>query len=156
MYQIADCSYDAIIDKALFDCLIAEKLDHEKPIKMLSEIHRVLKPDGVFISVSAGSPPVRRPLLEREELFDHLSTIPCSSLYLFSTWTVSETLLVRPQLTSLEDLHPAAAAREHHFLYTCRKPTPPPDPEGEGEGEGEGEDDFNESRATTASNDSTA
>ena len=80
MSQIEDASYDAVVDKALLDCLIAERADRTRPLKMLSEIHRVLKQGGVFITVCAGQPQTRRSLLEREELLDFLSSSSLSHL----------------------------------------------------------------------------
>ena len=83
MSQIQDESYDAVIDKALLDCLIAERLDRSGPIKMIQEIHRILKMGGIFITISSGTPETRRPLLEMEDLFVSLRSYLFTILHLY-------------------------------------------------------------------------
>ncbi|XP_057550395.1 uncharacterized protein LOC130828427 [Amaranthus tricolor] len=68
----ADETFDVVIEKGTMDVLFVDSGDPWKPkaetvkkVKaMLQGIHRVLKPDGVFISISFGQPHFRRPLFE--------------------------------------------------------------------------------------------
>lgn len=67
-----DETFDVVIEKGTMDVLFVDSGDPWNPIPvtiskvkaMLRGIHRVLKPDGLFISISFGQPHFRRPLFE--------------------------------------------------------------------------------------------
>jgi ubiquinone/menaquinone biosynthesis C-methylase UbiE len=71
---LSDCSFDIAIDKGTMDALLCDQTsvwdvdDHvaQNIVKMLSEVSRVLRPEGVFIYITFGQPHFRRKLLERE------------------------------------------------------------------------------------------
>jgi len=48
-------SFDCVIDKAVLDALACGPQKKVYVDKMVSEIYRVLKPDGVYISVTHGT-----------------------------------------------------------------------------------------------------
>ena len=48
-------SFDCVIDKAVLDALACGPQKKVYVDKMVSEIYRVLKPDGVYISVTHGA-----------------------------------------------------------------------------------------------------
>ncbi|OVA18627.1 Methyltransferase domain [Macleaya cordata] len=68
-------SFDVVIEKGTMDVLFVNSGDPWNPrpetvnkaMAMLQGVHRVLKPDGVFISISFGQPHFRRPLFEAPE-----------------------------------------------------------------------------------------
>ncbi|KAF3786603.1 Methyltransferase-like protein 13 [Nymphaea thermarum] len=68
-------SFDVVIDKGTMDVLFVDSGDPwnpspstvEKVIAMLKCVHRVLRQDGTYISISFGQPHFRRPLFEMEE-----------------------------------------------------------------------------------------
>lgn len=68
----ADDCFDVVIEKGTMDVLFVDSGDPWKPypetvskvMKMLEGVHRVLKPEGTFISISFGQPHFRRPLFE--------------------------------------------------------------------------------------------
>ena len=74
-YEVADCralpyrdaEFDAVIDKGTLDTMMQADAP-EPPREMLIEACRVLRPGGVFLSVSYGDAEMRRPELERPEL----------------------------------------------------------------------------------------
>lgn len=68
----ADETFDVVIEKGTMDVLFVDSGDPWNPkadtvskvMAMLQGIHRVLKPDGIYISISFGQPHFRRPLFE--------------------------------------------------------------------------------------------
>ncbi|KAF3786605.1 hypothetical protein EJ110_NYTH25193 [Nymphaea thermarum] len=68
-------SFDVVIDKGTMDVLFVDSGDPWNPspstvkkvIAMLKCVHRVLRQDGTYISISFGQPHFRRPLFEMEE-----------------------------------------------------------------------------------------
>ncbi|KAF8410622.1 hypothetical protein HHK36_003154 [Tetracentron sinense] len=64
--------FDVVIEKGTMDVLFVDSGDPWNPqpatvtkvMTMLEGVHRVLKPDGIFISISFGQPHFRRPLFE--------------------------------------------------------------------------------------------
>ncbi|XP_020257802.1 methyltransferase-like protein 13 isoform X3 [Asparagus officinalis] len=64
--------FDVVIEKGTMDVLFVDSGDPWKPhpetvrkvMKMLEGVHRILKPDGKFISISFGQPHFRRLLFE--------------------------------------------------------------------------------------------
>jgi len=47
-----DCSFDMVIDKATFDSVICGEGSTKNIEKMMDEVYRVLKDDGVYLMVS--------------------------------------------------------------------------------------------------------
>ncbi|KAI3861178.1 hypothetical protein MKX03_026351 [Papaver bracteatum] len=68
-------SFDVVIEKGTMDVVFVDSGDPwnprpetvKKAMTMLQGVHRVLKPDGVFVSISFGQPHFRRPLFEAPE-----------------------------------------------------------------------------------------
>uniref|UniRef100_A0A7N2RDK6 Methyltransferase domain-containing protein n=1 Tax=Quercus lobata TaxID=97700 RepID=A0A7N2RDK6_QUELO len=64
--------FDVVIEKGTMDVLFVDSGDPWNPrpetvnkvMAMLEDAHRVLKPDGIFISISFGQPHFRRPLFD--------------------------------------------------------------------------------------------
>ena len=52
--QIADETFDAVIDKGTFDSILCGDGSGPNAEQMLNEIHRVLSPNGVYICISYG------------------------------------------------------------------------------------------------------
>ncbi|KAK9286443.1 hypothetical protein L1049_014840 [Liquidambar formosana] len=67
--------FDVVIEKGTMDVLFVDSGDPWNPhpetvtkvMAMLQGVHRVLKPDGIFISISFGQPHFRRPLFHAPE-----------------------------------------------------------------------------------------
>jgi len=62
-----DHKFDVVIDKATIDSILCGEGSTHNATKMLSEVSRSLKPDGVYIAVSHGQPSYRLTYLQREE-----------------------------------------------------------------------------------------
>ncbi len=54
-----DDQFELVLDKALFDCLLCGESTAKNVTKHLNEVHRVLKPGGVYLVVSFGAPEQR-------------------------------------------------------------------------------------------------
>ncbi|GAB2291234.1 hypothetical protein Dimus_025490 [Dionaea muscipula] len=69
-------TFDVVIEKGSMDVLFVDSGDPWNPrpeavskvMSMLQGVHRVLKPEGIFISISFSQPHFRRPLFEAPEL----------------------------------------------------------------------------------------
>lgn len=59
-----DNSFDFIFDKGTMDCLMSSFPTSKKVPAMIAEIFRILKPNGVFIEVSYGTPKTRLPFIK--------------------------------------------------------------------------------------------
>ena len=59
--QFQDGAFDCVIDKGTFDSVCCGDGAGPNAAQMLSEIHRVLKPNGVFICMSFGKDQLRMP-----------------------------------------------------------------------------------------------
>ena len=99
-----DANFEAIIDKATMDCLLCGEESTTNVSKMLTEVSRVLKPDGVFFVITYGTPENRLSYLEQEEY----------------QWSVSVHTVSKPDVG-------AAAITESsdgsgvHYIYVCKK-----------------------------------
>jgi ubiquinone/menaquinone biosynthesis C-methylase UbiE len=60
--------FDACIDKGTLDAILCGEGSTANATRMLNEIHRVLKHNGVYFVVSYGQPNTRLPFLEKPEL----------------------------------------------------------------------------------------
>jgi ubiquinone/menaquinone biosynthesis C-methylase UbiE len=56
-----DCEFDAVIDKGTMDAILCGENSSDNAKKMAQEIYRVLKPGGVFIMITYGTPETRLP-----------------------------------------------------------------------------------------------
>merc|ERR1711869_106007 len=74
-YQQMDCRamdfpegiFNVVVDKATLDSILCGEGSTHNAQKMLQEVSRVLKPNGVYIAVSHGQPSYRLTYLQRNE-----------------------------------------------------------------------------------------
>ncbi|KAH0791707.1 Menaquinone biosynthesis methyltransferase [Histomonas meleagridis] len=60
-------SFDAIFEKGTIDSLLCSKFNTKKAKHAIAEISRILKPSGVFFSISHGEPQFREALFKTQE-----------------------------------------------------------------------------------------
>merc|ERR1711998_235486 len=60
MPDFGDNAYDVVIDKAVMDAILCGEGSTDKVIAMLVEVQRLLKPGGIFMSVTHGKPESRQ------------------------------------------------------------------------------------------------
>lgn len=94
-----DC-FDLIIDKALFDSMLCSTQNLADVMKLLKEVERVLKPDGVYILISHGNPEKRLSFLEQTLNVD-IEVVP----------------IVKPEIDNLEE----EEAVQFHYIYIITK-----------------------------------
>ena len=63
--EFKDGTFDCVINKATMDAILCGENSLSNVASFLSEIHRVLKPNGVFITVSYGTPENREVYLKK-------------------------------------------------------------------------------------------
>jgi len=68
--EFPDASYDVVIDKATLDAIMCGEGSTDHVVAALSEVQRVLKPGGTFISVTHGSPDQRTFYFKHPKLAD--------------------------------------------------------------------------------------
>ena len=97
---LPDESFDLIIDKGLFDCQLCCSDNLESAQLLIREMHRLLKPGGVYIIISHGPPESRMGYLTRGV-----------------RWAVDTVNIPK---TPLEGL-PEEGVLKYHYMYTCKK-----------------------------------
>merc|ERR1711982_52509 len=65
--ELPEGKFNVVIDKATIDSILCGEGSTHNAQKMLSEISRVLVPDGVYIAISHGQPSYRLTYLQRPE-----------------------------------------------------------------------------------------
>eukprot|EP00164_Ancoracysta_twista_P003768 GFYU01005051.1.p1 GENE.GFYU01005051.1~~GFYU01005051.1.p1 ORF type:complete len:210 (+),score=37.99 GFYU01005051.1:48-677(+) len=96
--------FDVVLDKGTMDAMLCGEGSTQNADKMLSEIHRVLKAGGVFVSISYGSKEHRFTYLEK----DHLS------------WTIEMTHIQKPSIGATMSQETKDASNVH-YVYICTK-----------------------------------
>jgi len=109
--NLPDNSFDAIIDKALFDSILCSPAGGEKMISVyIFEIDRLLSDDGVFFLVSYGNPDDRLKYLEQYDIEEPY----------FTTWYIEVRALEVPLEYEDEELD-EDSPDNYYFVYVCRK-----------------------------------
>eukprot|EP00742_Colponemidia_sp_Colp-10_P000659 GILJ01000718.1.p1 GENE.GILJ01000718.1~~GILJ01000718.1.p1 ORF type:complete len:211 (+),score=25.02 GILJ01000718.1:72-704(+) len=101
-----DHSFDVVMDKGTLDSMLCGEGSTTNVQKMLSEIYRVLAPNGVYIIVSYGQPAHRLNHLDREDLL----------------WKVTYTTVAKPTISTTAAL--ASDDKDSpnvHYVYRCQK-----------------------------------
>eukprot|EP00644_Phytophthora_capsici_P009139 jgi/Phyca11/504226/fgenesh2_kg.PHYCAscaffold_6_\ len=96
-------TYDAVVDKGTMDSILCGEGSTANVSKMCQEIHRVLKPNGVYFIVSYGVPDNRLSYLENKEL----------------QWRVTVHTVPKPTVSAVQVSE--ADANAVHYIYACQK-----------------------------------
>ena len=103
MEYIPDETFDAVIDKALFDALLCGDNNLDSVQCMLREVFRSLKPGGYYIMISHAPPANRMHYLTPSYLH----------------WDVEVTEVPKPTINGLDTSKKQELP--NHFMYACRK-----------------------------------
>ena len=99
-----DASFDAVLDKGTLDCLLCGESSTANTAKYMSEVSRVLKPGGLFLVVTYGSPENRLSYLEGDY-----------------GWTTSVNTLPKPVINAEGLPEVQVDESQVHYVFLCRK-----------------------------------
>ena len=126
-------TFDAVIDKGLLDAVVCSDGAKQNVDSMMTEIYRVLKPNGVYICVSHGGITTRKKYLKNLKKFNwertqELIPKPCGNTEFhgmkgmpkchcsFCTGNWGKVTAI-PK----DDEQQIEAKKHFHFIYTCKK-----------------------------------
>ncbi|CDJ45301.1 Os11g0557700 protein, related [Eimeria tenella] len=104
--QLERRGFDFVIDKGTLDCILCGEKSFENVNKALTLISQILKPGGVYMMISYGSPMFRLNHLQRKEF----------------EWTVDLQTLEKPSLNTPAEVEEKSNV---HYIYICKKEQPP-------------------------------
>jgi len=102
MPSLESGSFASVLDKGTLDALLCGEGSAENADRMCSEISRLLKPGGVFMLITYGSPKTRLPYLEPRKY----------------QWEVSKLTVDKPTV-NFEDKE--QREKDVHYVYCCKK-----------------------------------
>ena len=109
-----DATFDAVIDKGMLDAIVCGNPSVSNCQVMLSECHRVLKPEGSYIMISREVEKKRKKYLKNTKKFN---------------WTITKTPLPKPiygtQPARLPKVTEKDDKKNFHFMYVCKKQLEP-------------------------------
>ena len=102
-----DAMFDAVIDKACFDATLCGDNSGPSSEQMLSEIYRVLSPNGVYICITYGVPENRLGYFNKKEF----------------EWTVFTQKVAKPTISTSYVITEGNKDdnKNFHFVYIMRK-----------------------------------
>ncbi|KAI3920527.1 hypothetical protein MKX01_000866 [Papaver californicum] len=116
-------SFDAVLDKGTLDSIMCGHNSQENASKMLEEVGRVLKDNGVYILITYGAPAYRLPILKKLSLWTiklHVVEKPMAEGNSEQIkWELTNPVSLDESGSSVE----TALGRipEVHFIYVCTK-----------------------------------
>lgn len=121
MSDFASSSFDAVVDKGTLDSLMCGHNSQQHATKMLEEVGRILKDNGVYILITYGDPSYRLRLLKELCLWtvnlhviDRLERSPE-----LRTWELKRALPLNDDGSSVASI--LGQNPEVHYIYVCTK-----------------------------------
>lgn len=97
-------TFNVVVDKAMLDSILCGEGSTHNAQKMLMEVSKVLKPDGVYVVVSHGHPAYRLTYLQRQEF----------------GWNVKIFTVQKPMMGMTASLSSDDKGNDH-YIYACVK-----------------------------------
>lgn len=107
-----DSSFDVVLDKATLDAIICGDEGVCDPDKVVSEIYRVLKNDGVYICISYGQPEFRMDYFQNPAQKWKVTHVSIRSCYRFISFVAKTVVSTQSSQAGIEYCH---------HIYICRK-----------------------------------
>lgn len=98
--------FNVVIDKGTLDTILCGDNSEANVEKMLMEINRVLKPNGVFICISYGSEEQRKDYLKNKTI---------------NFWDVRVDKVAKPSVILSGQISDEKDPKNYHFIYTMNK-----------------------------------
>ncbi|KAI3842967.1 hypothetical protein MKX03_020620 [Papaver bracteatum] len=116
-------SFDAVLDKGTLDSIMCGHNSQENASKMLEEVGRVLKDNGVYILITYGAPAYRLPMLKKLSLWTiklHVVEKPMADGNSEQIkWELTNPVSLDESGSSVETA--LGRTPEVHFIYVCTK-----------------------------------
>jgi len=101
-----DGAFEAVIDKGTFDSILCGDGSGPNADQMLSEIHRVLSAQGVYICISYGVKDTRLKYFQKADY----------------SWTVFHHMVAKPTISTSQAVREESKEeRNFHWVYVMRK-----------------------------------
>ena len=102
--SFADASFESVVDKGTLDSLLCGENSTANSTRTCAEVARVLKPGGVYLVISYGSPENRLSYLENDDY----------------NWKVAVHTVPKPSI-SASGMPEATDPNQVHYIYVCTK-----------------------------------
>uniref|UniRef100_A0A0D9WG55 Methyltransferase type 11 domain-containing protein n=1 Tax=Leersia perrieri TaxID=77586 RepID=A0A0D9WG55_9ORYZ len=127
MSFFGDETFDCVLDKGTLDAMMCGNDAPHGASKMLEEVARLLRPDGVYMLITYGAPKERVPLLYQagcdRKIKLYIMPTPGYQLKRSNGAPLTETIMEEVALTEEGQLPPDYVLKdpESHFIYVCQK-----------------------------------
>eukprot|EP00439_Symbiodinium_sp_Y106_P069217 s1744_g11.t2 len=115
--ELPDASFNVVIDKACLDSILCGEGSTHNAQKLLTEVSRILQPNGVYIAVSHGQPSYRLTYLQRPEICLHSASSPEPR---FANSRTEDSVHYIYVCVKGEDLEESRLRRKHRDLGTVK------------------------------------
>ena len=103
--EFKDESFDAVLDKGCLDTLLTGEKSHSNANRFCAQVARILKPGGVYMCVSIGTPSERLPILSNQDF----------------SWSITTETIPKPISSENAEVHdPDGDPVSCHYLYICK------------------------------------
>lgn len=106
MKEVPNSEYNVVIDKATLDSILCGDNSEANCEKMLLEINRVLKPNGIYICISYGSEEHRKEYLKNKVI---------------SFWEMKVERVIKPSLAVTGNISDEKDPKNCHYIYIMTK-----------------------------------
>ena len=106
MKEVQNAEYNVVLDKGTLDSVLCGDNSEANAEKMLTEINRVLKPNGVYICISYGSEEQRKEYLKSK---------------IINFWDIRVDKVAKPSVILSGSITDEKDPKNYHYIYTMNK-----------------------------------